>query len=272
MRWQRLIRRDLPRAVFMFVIAVIYGFMFLPIAVVLVMSLSPTKLLEFPPRVLSIAWYLAALTPDWIGPARVSFTLALGAALLSTLLGVAGAFAVVRHQFPGRQAVLAALQSPLAVPSIVAGVAILQFFTLAGAKALLGFPALLLAHTVETIPFIVRTVSISLQGVDRNLELAAMNLGARRWQTLRHVTFPLIKPGIFAGAAFAFIISFNNVNISLFLVRPGEITLPIRIMNFMEYGVEPILAAVNILSLVAVLLVVVIAERLGGFTRFLYGR
>lgn len=256
----------------MLVVLAIYVFMFLPIAVVLFMSLSPSKFLEFPPRALSAAWYRAVMTPDWIGPFRLSFTLALGAAALTTLMGAAGAFAVVRHRFPGRDALLAVLQSPLAVPSIVAGVAILQFFTIAGAKALLGFPALLLAHTVETIPFVVRTVSISLLGVDRNLELAAMNLGARRWQTLLRVTFPLIKPGIFAGAAFAFILSFNNVNVSLFLVRPGEITLPIRIMNFLEFGVEPILAAVSILSLAAVLLVVAIAERLGGFTRFLYGR
>jgi putative spermidine/putrescine transport system permease protein len=272
MRWHRLIRRDLPRATFTLVVLAVYVFMFLPVAVVLAMSVSPSKFLEFPPKALSIAWYRAAMTPDWIGPFKLSFILAVGAATLATLLGAVGAFAVVRHRFSGRDALLAALQSPLAVPSIVAGVAILQFFTVAGVKALLGFPALLLAHAVEAIPFVVRTVSISLLGVDRNLELAAMNLGARRWQALRKVTFPLIKPGVFAGAAFAFIISFNNVNISLFLVRPGEITLPIRIMNFLEFGVEPILAAVNVLSLAAVLLVVAVAERLGGFTRFLYGR
>lgn len=269
---QRMIERTLPRAAFTLVVLAIYAFMFLPIAVVLVTSVGASRYLEFPPRALSLRWYQAALVKDWIEPAWVSFNLALMSAGIATLLGSAGAFAIVRHRFRGRDAIAALLHSPLAIPSIVAGVAIVQFFTVVGAKWLLGFPALLLAHAMETIPFVTRTVSVSLLGVDRTLEQAAMNLGARRWQMLRYVTLPLIKPGLFAGAAFAFVVSFNNVNLSLFLVRPGVITLPIRIMNFLEFGVAPVLAAVNILSLAAVLVVVAVAERVGGFTKFLYGQ
>jgi putative spermidine/putrescine transport system permease protein len=151
-------------------------------------------------------------------------------------------------------------------------VAILQFLSLAGMQRLLGFNALVLGHVVVTVPYAIRTIAISLHGFDRSLELAAMNLGATPWRTFRHVTLPIIKPGLFAGMVFAFIVSFNNVPVSLFLVRPGMITLPIRILNYLEYRFDPSLAAVNMLSLLMILLIVSVAEKTAGFTRFIYSR
>ena len=269
---QRLFKRSLPYAALCFVVFSIYAFMFAPIVVVLLASINSSQYFQFPPSGLSLRWYRAVFTPEWMGPASFSFVLATVSAALATLLGSLGAFAVVRYRFRGREALAALLESPIGVPSIVLGVALLQFFSIAGAKSLIGFPALLLAHTVETVPFVTRTAYVSLVGIDRSLELAAMNLGARPWQTLRSVTLPLIKPGLFAGGAFAFVVSFNNVNLSLFLVRPGQITLPIRIMNFLEFGTAPVLAAVNILSLSVIILVFATAERVGGFTQFIYGR
>lgn len=268
-RFRKLI---LPRWAFNASVILIYAFMFLPIAVVVLVSLNPEPYLQLPPTGLSLRWYRDVFTPEWMPALRYSLVLALGVALSSTILGGLGAFAIARYRFPGRAALQAFLMSPLSIPSIVTGVAILQFVTIANIQAVLGHPALLLAHVVVTVPYTVRMIGISLFSFDRRLEDAAQNLGARPGQVMRYVTLPLLKPGVFAGMTFAFIVSFNNVPVSLFLVRPGSTTLPIKILNYLEYRLDPTLAAVNMVSLLIVLVGVAIAERIGGFTRFVYGR
>ncbi len=265
-------KRDLPRWSLLAVVALIYVYMFLPIAVVVLTSLNPGQYLQLPPRGLSLRWYAAAFVPDWLEPFRVSLMLAAATSVAATVLGLPAAFGLVRHRFPGRDAVNALLLSPISLPAIVSGVAILQFLSLAGLRGLIGFNALLLAHVALTVPYAIRTIAISLHGFDRALEQAAANLGATPWRVLRHVTLPLIKPGLFAGMVFAFVVSFNNVPLSLFLVRPGMITLPIRILNYLEFRYDPSLAAVNMLSLAVILVIVVVAERAAGFTKFVYGR
>ena len=264
--------RDLPRWGMLALVVLLYVYMFVPVAVVVLTSLNPGQYLQLPPRGLSLRWYAAALVPDWLEPFRVSLTLAMATSVTATVLGLPAAFALVRHRFPGRDAVNALLLSPISLPAIVSGVAILQFLSLAGLQGLVGFNALLLSHVALTVPYAIRTIAISLHGFDRSLELAAMNLGATPWRVLRSVTLPLIKPGLFAGMVFAFIVSFNNVPLSLFLVRPGMITLPIRILNYLEFRYDPSLAAVNMLSLAVILLIVAVAERAAGFTKFVYGR
>ncbi len=268
----RLWKRDLPRWGFLSLVAAIYLYMFLPIAVVVMVSLNPGQYLRLPPQGISLRWYAAALAPEWLAPFRISLVLAAATALVATVLGMPAAFGLVRHRFPGHEVIHALLLSPLSLPAIVSGVAILQFLSLVGLRGLIGFPALLLVHAALTIPYAIRTIAISLYGLDRSLEQAAMNLGATPWRTFRYVTLPLIKPGLFAGMVFAFVVSFNNVPVSLFLVRPGMVTLPIRILNYLEYRFDPSLAAVNMLSVLVILVIVAVAERTGGFTRFVYTR
>ncbi len=269
---KRFASMTLPTWSFRALIVVLYAFMFLPVVVVILASLNPEPYLQLPPRGLSLRWYAAVMTSEWLPYLRLSLVLAFIVSLASGALGGLGAFAIARYRFPGRAALQAFLLSPLAVPSIITGVAILQFVTLTNMGGLLGLPALLLAHVVITVPFAVRMILISLFNFDESLERAAQNLGARPWQTFWRVTLPLMKPGVFAGLTFAFVISFNNVPVSLFLVRPGVTTLPIRILNFLEYRLDPTLAAVNMVSLLVVLVIVAVAERVGGFTQFLYGR
>jgi putative spermidine/putrescine transport system permease protein len=124
---------------------------------------------------------------------------------------------------------------------------------------------------VICLPFAVRTVTISLQTLPPNVELAAASLGATRWQTLRHVVFPLIKSGLIAGAVFAFIHSFTDVNLSLFLASPGEQPITVKILSFLEFGFAPTLAAVSVITLILPLVLVAIVERLSGLGDFLYG-
>ncbi|HZX00077.1 MAG TPA: ABC transporter permease [Trueperaceae bacterium] len=269
---RRFLKIQAPALLFRAVVVLIYAFMFLPIAIVVLVSLNAEPYLTLPPESFSLRWYRQVFTPTWLPPLRYSLVIAAAAALGSGLLGGLGAFAIARYKFPGRAALQAFLMSPLSIPSIVTGVAILQFATMVNLQGMLGTPALIVGHIVVTLPFTVRMIGISLFNFDRSVEQAAANLGARPGQVLRHVTLPLMKPGIFAGMTFAFIVSFNNVPVSLFLVRPGATTLPIEILNFLQYRLDPTLAAVNMVSLVIVLALVAIAERAGGFTKFVYGR
>jgi putative spermidine/putrescine transport system permease protein len=162
------------------------------------------------------------------------------------------------------------LLSPLILPQIVTGAALLQFFALVGLRDLLGFPALLLGHVVVTLPYAIRTVMVSLHGLDPRLEWAAQDLGADPVRTFLRVTLPLIKNGVFAGFVFAFIVSFNDVPISLFLGRPGNVPIPIAILGHVESRFDPAVAAVAVITIAIVLALIAVAERFARVSEFIY--
>ncbi|GLQ12501.1 hypothetical protein GCM10007913_44340 [Devosia yakushimensis] len=172
---------------------------------------------------------------------------------------------------PGHNAILSFLLSPLAVPQIVKGVAIVLFFSSAGLYKYLGFAGLVAGHVILTIPFAVRMIVTAIYNFDKNLDRAAQILGANKWQRIFYVLLPLIKPGIFSGMTFAFILSFNDVPLSLFLARPGEVPLPIKVIEYFQYGLDPVLAAVNVASLLFLLAVIFLFERIGGFSAQIHG-
>ena len=160
----------------------------------------------------------------------------------------------------------ALLNAPLVFPGVVVGVALLQFFALVRLNAT--FTGLALAHMVITVPYVVRAVMASLQGVDPEIESAARVLGATGPVAFFTVTVPLARPGIAAGALFSFIVSFDNVPVSIFLLGAGQMTLPVKIFTAIEYGVDPSIAAVSTLLIVATGLGLALAERWIGFHRF----
>jgi putative spermidine/putrescine transport system permease protein len=160
---------------------------------------------------------------------------------------------------------------PLMLPALVTGVGLLQLFQYLGWRDALGFTALVVGHVVICLPFAVRTIAVSLHTLPPNVELAAASLGASRMRALWHVVLPLIKTGIVAGAVFAFVHSFTDVNLSLFLVRPGEQPITVKILGFLEYGFAPTLAAVSVITLLLPLLLVAIVERVSGLGDFIYG-
>jgi putative spermidine/putrescine transport system permease protein len=201
----------------------------------------------------------------------LSVELASFVAAASGLLGLLAAYAVAYEKCPGHAAIMSFLLSPMAVPQIVKGVAVVLFFSSAGLYTFLGTPGLIVAHIVLTLPFAVRMIATAMVNFDKSLDRAARILGASKLQRIRHILLPLIKPGLFSGVTFAFIISFNNIPLSLFLVRPGQTTLPITVINYLEYGLDPVLAAVNVASLLFILGVIVVFEKLGGFTSEIHG-
>jgi putative spermidine/putrescine transport system permease protein len=234
-----------------------------PIAVVLVASLTAAEYTSFPPRGLSLRWYVEILRHDeFLESLRVSVLVALVSAVLAVALGTPAALALVRHRFRGRGALNTLFLSPLMLPAVILGIALLSFYTRVGITRT---PlALVAGHLVITVPYVVRLVSAALAGLDGTLERAAMNLGATPWQAFRRVTLPLIRPGMAAGAAFAAIVSFDDVSIALFLSGPRTVTLPVRIFTYIEQTFDPLVTAVcSVLIVVAAAAVVVIEKSLG---------
>ena len=254
------------------VVIFVYVFMLGPILITAAVSFNESNRSQFPPRGFSLQWWGRAVSAEWMDPLWFSLKLGAITALISTLLALPLAFALARHRFPGRDAMVALTLGPLMLPALVTGVGLLQLFQYAGLREYIGFTALLVGHVVICLPFAVRTVAISLHTLPPNVELAAASLGASRWRTLLHVVFPLIKSGIVAGAVFAFVHSFTDVNLSLFLVRPGEVPITVKILGFLEFGFAPTLAAVSVITLLLPLVLVVIVERVTGLGDFIYGQ
>ena len=260
-----------PWAALRAAVVFVYVFMLGPILITAAVSFNESNRSQFPPRGFSLQWWQRALAPEWVDPLVFSFKLAALTALVSTLLALPLAFALARHRFRGREALVALTLGPLMLPTLVTGVGLLQLFQYAGLRDHIGFTALLVGHIVICLPFAVRTVAISLHTLPPNVELAAASLGASRWRTLRHIVFPLAKSGIVAGAVFAFVHSFTDVNLSLFLVRPGEQPITVKILGFLEYGFAPTLAAVSVITLILPLVLVAIVEKVSGLGNFIYG-
>lgn len=263
-------RRATPWALLVAVVTVIYAFILGPILITATVSFNETKRSYFPPRGFSLEWWGEIFTDKWIQPLLFSLKLASITALLATVVGVPLAFAFQRYQFRGKGALQAITLGPLILPTLVTGIALLQFLTIVGLGRWIGFWALLAGHVVICLPFSVRTVAISLQAMPGRVEAAAASLGAPPWAVLRHVTLPLVMPGMFAGMAFAFIHSFTDVNLSLFIARPGERPVTVAILSFLDFGFAPTLAALSILSLLIPLVVIAVLGRFVGIGDFLY--
>jgi putative spermidine/putrescine transport system permease protein len=253
------------------VVVLVYVFMLGPILITAAVSFNESNRSQFPPRGFSLQWWQRALSPEWVDPLWFSLKLGCLTALISTALALPLAFALARYRFKGREAMVALTLGPLMLPALVTGVGLLQLFQYAGLREYIGFTALLLGHIVICLPFAVRTVAISLHALPPSVELAAASLGASPWRTLRYVVFPLTKSGIIAGAVFAFVHSFTDVNLSLFLVRPGEQPITIKILGFLEFGFAPTLAAVSVITLILPLVLVAVVEKVSGLGDFIYG-
>jgi putative spermidine/putrescine transport system permease protein len=251
-------------------VAGVYAFMLGPILITASVAFNQDSRSYFPPRGFSLQWWAAAFTPQWVQPLLFSLELATLTALISAAAGLPLAFAIERHSFPGKSLVRAITLGPLILPSLVTGIALLQFLSLIGLGRWMGFWALLIGHVVICLPFSVRTVAISLGGMPVNAEPAAASLGAAPLAVLRHVTLPLAAPGVLAGMIFAFVHSFDDVNLSLFVARPGERPLTVAILSFLEFGFAPTLAAVSILSMLVPLALVALFGRFVGIGNFLF--
>jgi len=248
-------------------IAGIYIFLLLPIVVVFLASISETSYLTFPPREITLKWYAKALTEEkYLFSFRFSLLVAGCTVLLSSIVGTMAAYGIMRSEFRGKTLINAFVMSPLIFPMLIIGIALLQFYSLLKVSG--SFWGLVLGHIVITFPYVIRTVTASLYRFDQALEEAAMTLGANRLKTFFLIILPAIRPGIIAGAIFTFIVSFDNVPVSIFLVGIKHNTLPVVIFSSIEYGVDPSIAAISTILICLTAVMIYITEKWIGFSRF----
>jgi len=241
-------------------------YLLLPTLIVAGASFTSTAFIAFPPQGFSLRWFgqLWQLEAVRVAAAR-SLGIAAAATVIAVALGVAATFPLVRGRFAGREALNAALMSPLILPSLDYGLAALIFVSALGIP--LSIPALVLSHVAIIVPYVIRTTAASLALLDPQLEDAARSLGANVWRTFLHVVLPSLLPGIATGAAFAFISSFDNLTVSLFLAGPRVETLPIRLFAMIEFDLDPSVAAISTVLVLITLAVVLLAHRAVGLTR-----
>ncbi|MBI2846435.1 MAG: ABC transporter permease [Chloroflexi bacterium] len=245
---------------------IIYLIILAPIVAVLLASISPSEAPVFPPNGFTLKWYLYAIGNSlYMGAFGISLVLGILTALSATALGTLSALALVRYRFVGRDVLQAFFLSPLILPLVLIGVALLQFYSLVGIRA--SIFTLLVGHIIITAPYVVRLVSVGLAGFDRNLELAARNLGASAWETFRRITLPIIMTGVVAGAAFAFIVSFGDVTLTVFITSPKVVTLPVRIFAYLEIRYDTFIFALGSMMIVFAAIAMVIIERAVGLGR-----
>ena len=249
----------------------VLAFIAVPMVVLILTSIQPDTYLVLPPTHLSLRWWGSGLTSQWLLPMALSAEIALGSSLCALLVGSAAAYGLSRSTGRGRNLLEGFLATPLLLPEIVISLAVVQFVSTLGARGLVGPVALVVTHTLIGIPLVVRTVGVSLVGMNPLWERAARDLGASAWRAFISVTLPLMRSGMFAGALFAFVVSFNNVELSLFLTSRHSTTLPIRLLQFMEYQYSPALACVALTSVGGICLIAAVASRFVRLTEFIHG-
>lgn len=242
----------------------VYCFMFAPIVVVLILAFNSSQFGGFPIEGVSLRWfYELAENEAIIRALRTSVTLGLLTAAIATTLGILASLALVRYQFPGKNWITAFLISPVLVPETVLAVGLLIFLRWLHMPR--SFALLLIGHSIIALPFVVLVVQARLIGIRREYEEAAMSLGASPVQTFFQVTLPLLMPAVFAGALFAFTISFDNITATIFWRPSGMETVPTQIFGMLRNSVSP---EINALGFVMICITVGVPLMAGMLARY----
>jgi putative spermidine/putrescine transport system permease protein len=250
--------------------AFVIAFMLAPLVVVCVVAFTPENTLTLPTTEFSLRWFRAAFEhPDFMQSFWNSLWLGLASATLATLLAVPAGLAITRYEFRGRDFLNGLFLSPLIIPHLVLGVALLRLFALVGGTGSFGF--LIFAHALIVTPYTLRLVVAALVGFDRSAEQAALSLGASQATVFRRITLPMILPGVTGGWLLAFINSFDEVTMSIFVTSPSTVTLPVRMYMYATESIDPLMAAVSALMVAVTAVAMIVLDRLYGLDRVLVG-
>ncbi|WP_375459433.1 ABC transporter permease [uncultured Enterovirga sp.] len=242
------------------------AFLLMPIAIVMAVSFSPSAIFAFPPEGMSLRWYEAVgRTDTLLSAVWLSVQIAFLSTCLSLVLGTLCAIAIVRGYVPAGAAIATFMASPLMLPGLVFGIAFLQ--AARGFGLWDSYTSLLIAHVVITMPFVMRTVLASLSLFDFTMVDAARMLGCSYPEALRKVLVPNILPGFVSAALFAFIASFDNYPVSIFLTDVRTKTLPIQLLNQVEMSPDPTVAAASSILILATIVLLLVCDRLVGLRR-----
>ncbi len=248
-------RFSVPRVATHALVAVGAAVIFVPLILTVYLSVFDETIIVFPPHGYTLAWY-ARILPEFGAALRTSALTALAASALSLALGIPAGIGLSRYRFRGRGAAATLLLAPLTIPGVAIGLGIFVLavlieerteWTLSGSVWLM-----IAAHVLITLPWVVRLCLAALANHDRAAEEAAASLGARPMTVIWRVTLPAMRGGIVAGALFAFIVSFENLEMTLFLTAPGVTTLPIAVLSYLQYHIDPLIAAIAVAQIVLV--------------------
>ena len=243
---------------------IVYAFLLLPIGVVIGASLNAGEFLTFPPQGLSLRWYVTFLQNEvFLRAIGTSLWIAAVATLISGTIGTMAAVYYVQYAGRRKEQLRVVMLSPLLLPEVLTAISLLFFVYAIGIGTTTMF-GLIVGHVLICLPFVFMNVTSSLEGYDPDWTMAARSLGAGRWTRFRRIVLPLIKPGVFAGALFAFVISFDVFTISFMLKSIGSSTLPIQLFDYLKSNYTPEAAAVASCSILVTVLVVVLSEKLLG--------
>ena len=249
-------------AVFLYLVA--------PVLVVLPLSFNPEPYFSYPIAEFSLRWWQHMYeSPAWRLAAYNSTVIAIFTTILSSVLGTLAAVGLSRGEFPGKAAILALLLSPLIVPIIITSVGVYFFF--ARVNLVNTLPGIVLAHTILATPFVVTLVTATLVNFDKNQARAGATLGAAPLTVFRKITMPLIMPGLASGAIFAFVTSFDEVIVVLFLAGPAELTLPKQMWNGVREQINPSILSVATLLVFVSLLALTLMETIRRYNLRLRG-
>ncbi|HTN09643.1 MAG TPA: ABC transporter permease [Acetobacteraceae bacterium] len=251
------------KALFLLLVLLLFTFLLAPVILVIPMSFSADRVLAWPPVGFSLRWYAAMFSePGLMQAARNSLILGLIVTAVSVLLATPAALVLARSRFVGREAILALLTAPLLLPTIVLGLALLIVFV--GYGLVGSWPGLVLAHLLITLPYALRVLATALSTLPASVEEAAASLGASPLAVFRRITLPLMLPGVIATCAIVFLVSFDEVVVSLFIVGPRLTTLPVALFRYVESRTDPLVAAVSsVLVLLTILIVLVLDRAIG---------
>lgn len=257
----------LGRAVYYILIALGFLILLSPVIIVIGVSFNATPEQAFPPKGVSLRWFVEFFQTDYFVNAffTVSLPIALLSAGIATLMSIVAAYALVRYDIPGESAIQSLLIAPIMVPGVIIGLALLLFLSQNFDFFESTYANVTIGHSLRVLPYPLLTAVTSLYNIDDELEQASRNLGATNIQTFYKVVLPLMKSGVIAGFFLAFIVSFADVNIALFLIEGSTATIPVVIFQELQYETTPVIAAVSTIQIAFILLLVLLIGRLIGF-------
>jgi putative spermidine/putrescine transport system permease protein len=250
--------------------ALFVTFILAPIVVVCAVAFTPEGFLSLPTKGFSLRWFRAILNyPEFLRAFRDSLWLAALSSTFAIGLAVPAALAIARYRFVGREAITALFLSPLMIPHVVLGIAFLRFFSEIGLSG--SFLGLILSHIIVVLPFALRLVLAASYGIDQRIEHAAVSLGASAFVTFRRVTLPLILPGVVSGWVLAFINSFDEVTMTVFIASPSTTTLPVRLFLYIQDNIDPLVCSISAMLILMTAVLMIVLDRLFGLDRLFLG-
>jgi len=245
----------------------VYVFLLAPLVIITGTAFGEATYLKFPPTGFSLRWIENIFKVEmFVNTFRISMQIAVVGTLCALIIGLPAAYALSRYTFKGKGMIQGLFLTPIIIPGIVFGFSLLKLLIIRFELPIL--PSLFIGHTVVILPYIIRVISSSLESFDFSIEEAAISLGASRFKTFFIVILPNVTSGIIAAFILAFINSFNNVPISIFLTGPEISTLPIQMMSYVEYYFDPTVSALSVVLMIMTAVLMLIVERTLGLNFF----